>query len=83
MSTTQDFSWAPQAASAPQPADLRVVRGQATDEEIAALFAVILAEAQSRQAAEQAPPSTRSEILRRAATIRGRLTTLPGLFRRK
>ncbi|KGF19886.1 MULTISPECIES: acyl-CoA carboxylase subunit epsilon [Micrococcaceae] len=83
MNTTQNFSWAPQQKSAPEPSDLRVVRGEATDEEIAALFAVILAEAQSRQAAEQAPPSTRSEILRRAATIRGQLTSLPGLFRRK
>ncbi|MDR7293129.1 acyl-CoA carboxylase subunit epsilon [Pseudoglutamicibacter albus] len=83
MNTAQNFSWAPQQKADPEPSDLRVVRGEATDEEIAALFAVILAEAQSRQTAEQAPPSTRSEILRRAATIRGRLTSLPGLFRRK
>ena len=54
---------------------LRVVRGTATDEELAALVAVLLARPAAPGAGPAGPASTWSD---RSATLRGRLPWSPG-----
>ena len=57
------------------PPVLRVVRGQATDEELAALVAVLLARAVPAPRATPGPASTWSDP---AARLRGRVPWTPG-----
>jgi len=67
---------------APAEPFLRVVRGEPTEEELAAVTAVLVAAASSAPEAEEEPQEmTRTEVLRRGARLRNRLMAVPGAWR--
>lgn len=65
---------------APEEPFLKVVRGEPTLEELAALTAV-LATTASAPVEEEAQEATRTDVLRRTARLRSRLLTVPGAWR--
>ena len=67
-----------QAAGAPSPAPLRLVRGDATPEEVAALVAVLSA---ASAAGAPAPPRPRSQWASRERAVRQPLAPGRGAWR--
>jgi hypothetical protein len=61
--------------------ELRVVRGDATPEEIAALVAVLTARARARRSAASTAPARRSAWADRARGLRSPLAHGPGAWR--
>jgi hypothetical protein len=81
VSTQQRGPWAePEAEQAPETPAFTVVRGEPTDEELAALTAVLAAATASAQEPEP-QPATRTDVLRRAARLRNRIMAVPGAWR--
>jgi hypothetical protein len=60
---------------------LRVVRGEPTAEELAAVTAVLVAAASASAGDEEPKEATRSDVLRRSARLRSRLMAVPGAWR--
>ena len=65
---------------APEAPFLRVLRGDPTAEELAAVTAV-LAAVSSAPIEEEPKEATRTDVLRRTARLRSRLMTVPGAWR--
>ena len=61
---------------------LRVIRGDATPEEVAALVAVLMSRAAAAASAQQAPSQARSAWSDRSRLVRGPLSPGPGAWRR-
>ncbi|RII41948.1 acyl-CoA carboxylase epsilon subunit [Galactobacter valiniphilus] len=71
-----------EASSSEDVPFLRVVRGEPTPEELAAVTAVLVAAAASASHEDEEPKeATRSDVLRRSARLRSRLMAVPGAWR--